>query len=223
VEQRAAAVSRASVPSVGSSRSETASDGVEAYLTALASAEPAPGGGSAAAVAGALGAALAAMVCRVTATRDPGASALVGRAEEADTARRRLTAVAAADAHAYAAVIAARRAPAPERAAAVQAALRRATEVPVELAAEMARVLRLCADVAPSARASALGDLHVAGLLAHASLRAAVATARVNLTDVDDAEVAGAIARRLDLLDGEGGQALRRLEATLAERASRAR
>jgi len=206
----------------GAASSGEMSDGVETYVAALASAEPAPGGGSAAAVAGALGAALAAMVCRVTAKHEP-ASSLAGRAEEADAARRRLTALADDDARAYAAVIAARRAPAPERAAAVQASLRRATDVPVELAAETARVLTLCEDVAAAARASTLGDLHVAGLLAHASLRAAVATARINLGGLTDAEAAGAIARRLDLLGGEGEQALRRIEASLAERASRAR
>jgi formiminotetrahydrofolate cyclodeaminase len=196
-------------------------DSLETYLTALASAEPAPGGGSAAAVAGALGAALVAMVCRVTAARDPGAASLAGRADEIDAVRRRLTTLAADDARAYAAVIAARRAPAPERAEAVQASLRRATEVPVELGDATADILAVCADVAASARASTLGDLHVAGLLAHASLRAAVATARVNLAGITDAEVAGEIARRVDSLGAESELALRHLEAVLAERASR--
>ena len=206
----------------GAASSGAIPDGLEAYLAALASAEPAPGGGSAAAVGGALGAALAAMVCRVTATRDPSASALAVRAEEADATRRRLTALAGEDARAYGAVIAARRAPPPERAAAVQAALRGATEVPMELAAETSRVLALCEDVAPSARVSTLGDLHVAGFLAHASLRAAIATARINLAGISDVEVAGAIARRLDRLDDEGEQAFQRMEAVLGERASRA-
>lgn len=201
---------------------ERAPDGLEAYLTALASAEPAPGGGSAAAVAGALGAALVSMVCRVTAARDPGSSSLAGLADRIEAVRRRLTTLADDDARAYSAVIAARRAPAPERAAAVQASLRHATEVPARLAAETADILTVCADIVASARASALGDLHVAGLLAHASLRAAVATARVNLTGITDADVADEIARRLDSLAGGGELSLQRLEAALADRAFRA-
>jgi formiminotetrahydrofolate cyclodeaminase len=214
-----------SAPSTGhadAGSSTPARDGLEAYLCALASAEPAPGGGSAAAVAGALGAALAAMVCRVTAARDPGASPLAARAAELDAARRRLAALGDDDARAYAAVIAARRAPEPGRADAVQAALLRATELPVQLAAEAANIVEACADITGPARASALSDLHVAGLLAHASLRAAVATARVNVAGIADAGVAGEIARRLDALASESELGFRRLEAALGERGLRA-
>ena len=51
-----------------------ATETLEGFLGTLASESPAPGGGAAAAVALALAAALVAMVCRVTARRDPGAT-----------------------------------------------------------------------------------------------------------------------------------------------------
>ena len=125
---------------------------VERYLADLASAAPAPGGGSAAALAAALGAALVAMTCRVTAKHAGAAPSVVPLgelAEEADSLRRRLTALANDDARVYSDVIAARRLPVPEREPAVQHALERATEVPQRLAAESRNVLALCERIAP--------------------------------------------------------------------------
>ncbi len=143
-----------------------------------------PGGGSAAALAAALGAALVAMTCRVTA-KHAGAAPEEHRLDElasnADGLRYRLTALANDDARAYSGVIVARRLPAPERGTAVQDALKRATEVPERLAAESRHVLALCERIAPSARASTLSDLGVAAILAHGALRAAALTARMNL------------------------------------------
>ena len=93
-------------------------DAVGRYLADLASAAPAPGGGSAAALAAALGAALVAMTCRVTAKHAGAAPSVVPLgelAEEADSLRRRLTALANDDARVYSDVIAARRLPVSER------------------------------------------------------------------------------------------------------------
>ena len=196
-------------------------DSIEAYLAALASAAPAPGGGSAAALAGALGAALLAMVCRVTAKHDADAAPLAALADEADRARHRLTALAADDARAYASVIAARRAPAAERSAAVQTALRRATEVPLDLVGESVKVLALCDRITRVARISTLGDLSVAAILAHGALQAGAVTARINLVGITDSDVTGAIGRRLDALVAEGRTLSARTEAALADRSAR--
>jgi formiminotetrahydrofolate cyclodeaminase len=153
------------------------------FLTTLASAAPAPGGGCAAAVGAALAAALVSMVCRVTAARggDPG---LAEAAAAADGARSRLLGLAADDAAAYRAVIAARRASPEARAA----ALERATEVPLEIAASAHEVLALAARVVRGARASTMGDLWVAAALAHGALDGAAITARLNLRDMADPE-----------------------------------
>ena len=155
------------------------------FLDRLASSAPTPGGGAAAALAGASAAALVTMVCRVTLQRSP-SPALEPVATEADDLRRRLWQLAARDAAAFEAVIAARRRPEVERAAAVAAAMREATAVPVDIAVASARVVELCDSANDEARATALGDLAVANLLAAAALEAAAATARINLTENPD-------------------------------------
>jgi formiminotetrahydrofolate cyclodeaminase len=200
-------------------------DTVGRYLADLASAAPAPGGGSAAALAAALGAALVAMTCRVThkhAGAAPGPIPLGELAGEADGLRRRLTALANDDARAYSSVIAARRLPAPERGPAVQDALERATEVPARLAAESRNVLALCERIAPSVRPSTLSDLGVAAILTHAALRAAALTARMNLAGITDSDFTGATARRLDALVAEGMMLAERIQAALAARGAHA-
>jgi len=195
------------------------------YLAELASAAPAPGGGSAAAVAAALGAALAGMTCRVTgkhAGAEAAADALGALADEADDLRRRLSALAGDDARAYSGVIAARRRPAPERVTAVQDALKRATEVPERLATESRNVLALCEQIAPCARASTLSDLGVAAILAHGALRAGALTARTNLAGIADGNFTGETTRRLDALVAEGMMLAERIETALASRGGRA-
>jgi formiminotetrahydrofolate cyclodeaminase len=199
-------------------------DAVEQYLADLASAAPAPGGGSAAALAAALGAALVAMTCRVTAKHAGAAPA--GRphdeiAEEADGQRHRLTTLANDDARAYSGVIAARRLPAPSRDAAMQDALKRATEVPERLAGESRNVLALCERIAPSARASTLSDLGVAAILAHGALRAGALTARTNLSGIADGDFAGETTRRLDALVAEGTMLAERIQTALVARGAR--
>jgi formiminotetrahydrofolate cyclodeaminase len=200
-------------------------DTVGRYLADLASAAPAPGGGSAAALAAALGAALVAMTCRVTdkhAGAAPSVVPLGELAEEADSLRRRLTALANDDARVYSDVIAARRLPVPEREPAVQHALERATEVPQRLATESRHVLALCERIAPCARASTLSDLGVAAILAHGALRAGALTARTNLAGIADRDFTGETTRRLDTLVAEGTMLAERIETALAARGARA-
>jgi formiminotetrahydrofolate cyclodeaminase len=196
-------------------------ESVGRYLANLASAAPAPGGGSAAALAAALGAALVAMTCRVTdkhARGAPSVHPLGELAEDADGLRHRLTALANDDARVYSDVIAARRLPVPEREPAVQHALERATEVPQRLAAESLNVLALCERIAPCARASTLSDLGVAAILAHGALRAGALTARTNLAGIADGDFTGETTRRLDALVAEGMMLSERIETVLAAR-----
>jgi len=193
----------------GGSPGPRAGDGVESesvgsFLAALASGSPAPGGGSAAALAGALAAALVAMVCRVTAEREVGAAGLAGLALEADALRQRLARLVSDDAAAYQAVLTARRLPAEARPAASEAALRKATEAPLASVAAAGEVLALCDRAAAGARMSTLGDLRVAGLLAGAALEAGAVTARINLRDMTDTALAGLWGEQLGALLAEG-------------------
>jgi formiminotetrahydrofolate cyclodeaminase len=165
------------------------------------------------------------MTCRVTDKHAGGAPSVVPLeelAEEADSLRRRFTALADDDARVYSDVIAARRLPVPEREPAVQHALERATEVPQHLAAESRNVLILCERIAPCARASTLSDLGVAAILAHGALRAGALTARTNLAGIADGDFAGKTGRRLDAIVAEGMMLAERIETALAARGARA-
>ncbi|MGH2535174.1 MAG: cyclodeaminase/cyclohydrolase family protein [Thermomicrobiales bacterium] len=169
------------------------------YLEALASAEPAPGGGSAVALAGALAAALAEMVCRLSIGRADAADAdeeLRAALHAATEARRRLLRLSAEDAAAYAAYVAATGLPkvTPEEKAArrstVVAALRTAADVPSEIAAACFRVLETLTPIARLGSIHVLSDVEVAAFLANAAIRGAIVNVRVNARLMRDRETA---------------------------------
>ena len=163
---------------------------LQALLDRLASSDPVPGGGSAAALAGAMGAALVAMVAELT----------IGRTEysEHDLTLRDLRAaaldrqqlllsLAEEDASAYQAVVAARRMikeTEPERearAAALRTAMIGAARVPLRTANVAAEVLELASQIAPIGNRNAVSDAGVAAQLAGAALRGALLNVRINL------------------------------------------
>lgn len=179
---------------------------VEELLDRLASGAPTPGGGSASALAGALAAALVSMVCNLTLGRpklsalEEGARALLGQSE---TLRRLLTDGVQADAHAYAALLAAFRLPRdtpPERASraeAVQRATAVAARVPLEIAEQCGSVLELCGETVGRTNPNAASDIAVAALLAQAGLEGAAANVEVNLPSIRDETASAEIRHRL--------------------------
>jgi methenyltetrahydrofolate cyclohydrolase len=185
---------------------------VPAYLDALAAGTPTPGGGSAAALVGAMGAALVSMVANYTVGR-PRFAAVEGEVREAlagaEAARARLAALMAEDEQAYAAYTAATRLPRGteeeqrERARAMQAALRRAAGPPLAMAGECRRVLDLASVVARAGNPLLASDAGVAALLAESGLRASAVNVRVNLGHLrDPAFVAETEAELSRLLEG---------------------
>ena len=165
------------------------------FISSLASGEPTPGGGSAAALAGALGAALAAMVGRLTAGRPKYATVdeqMQSAIVEADTLRSRLLALVDEDAAAYDQVRAAYRLPKETveqqatRTAAIQQALQGASRTPLATVEACLAVLRLAEQVVRSGNPNAATDGAVGALLAHAGLRGAALNVRVNLSGIDD-------------------------------------
>ena len=116
---------------------------VEKFLDELASGNPTPGGGSAAAIMGAMGAALVSMVCNVTIGKKgyEGVEAEMRAVrDESERVRRRLTAMVAEDIAAFDSILAAYKLPKAtdddkaRRVTAIQAGLRRATETPLDCA-----------------------------------------------------------------------------------------
>jgi formiminotetrahydrofolate cyclodeaminase len=153
---------------------------VRGFLDQLAARTPAPGGGGAAAVTGAMAAGLVAMAARFSATRLPGAGEL---ADEADGLRRRLAQLADMDARAYTAVLEAFRLPAEnaQREARRREALRGAALVPLEIAGIGARVAAMAAQVAEAGNPNLRGDAVTGAVLAAASARSAACLVDINV------------------------------------------
>ena len=164
-------------------------------LDRFASPDPTPGGGSAAALAGALGAALVAMVCAMEKTRTGDRSErqrLDAAGAVAASAGERLRGLVDDDSAAYEAVMAAYRLPKAtddekaRRKQAVAAALAQATEVPRRTADACLETLRAAADAAAHGNPNALSDAKTGGALAWAGLLGAVENVRINLGPAAD-------------------------------------
>ncbi|HEX6162047.1 MAG TPA: cyclodeaminase/cyclohydrolase family protein [Vicinamibacterales bacterium] len=164
-------------------------------LAALASPTPTPGGGTAAAIAGAMGTSLLVMVAGLAKSRnntDDEKAALAGARAAIEPITARLTELADADAASFDAVMAAYRLPKNSdedkqaRTAAIQSALRGATEVPLDTLRACAAALDHSRTVAKHGNASADSDTGVAIGLLKAAAAGAAANVRINLGGLKD-------------------------------------
>ncbi len=181
------------------------------FSEVLASAEPVPGGGSASAVAGSMAAALLAMVSRLSSGR-PKYEAFAATHERAlkvgEAARARLLYLADEDAREYAAFGAARKMPRETedeqraRDEATRVAARGASEVPLAVLRECARVVYEVEAMAGRSNLNAASDLEVAARLATAAARGAAANVMINLPMVGDESYSGGMSAEVaDLLE----------------------
>jgi methenyltetrahydrofolate cyclohydrolase len=165
-------------------------------LAHIASEVPSPAGGSAAAIAVALGAGLTAMCARNSRNGWPDAG---GATAQAETFRSRIEPLAQADAEAYEAALAAFRLPnqlEPElRDATLGGALERAAAIPLAIAEVGADVADLAAHLAQHGNPDVRGDAVAGAVIAEAGTRAAAHLVRINLgTSPEDPRVARAAA-----------------------------
>jgi formiminotetrahydrofolate cyclodeaminase len=165
--------------------SEAAAGGLEAtmvgeLLTATADRTPANGGGPTAALAAALGAALAGMAARFAEDADA--------ADRADALRRQAVALAEADAAGYAPVLEAIRLPRddPEREARVRDALSAAADIPLEIAELAADVAALARRLAGDGKPALRGDALSGADLAAGACRAAARLVEIDLEGAPD-------------------------------------
>jgi formiminotetrahydrofolate cyclodeaminase len=184
---------------------------VDELLRRLSSSDPVPGGGSAAALAGATGASLVSMVAALTVGRDAYAAVEadareIGRAAEA--LRDELVALADEDSMAYQGYMDALRLPRQtddERSArtrAMQGAAVQSADVPLRTARVAMQALELARRIAPIGNRNAVSDAGVAALLAAAAIRGAILNVRINLPQLpEDALLRKEAAQELPALE----------------------
>ena len=170
---------------------------VQDFITELAADSAAPGGGSAAALAGCLGAALTKMVCNLSLDEAkfgavlPEIQAIQSQAADLLT---KLTRAVDEDAAAFNEVMAAYKLPkATEeektaRLAAIQQSMKKAALLPLSVAGDCLEVLKLAGRILPIGNANAASDAAVSGLMAYAALQGAIYNVKINLGSIKDAD-----------------------------------
>ena len=168
---------------------------VEKFLDELAGGNPTPGGGSAAAIMGAMGAALVSMVCNVTIGKkgcEGSEEEMKAVREESERVRLRLTAMVAEDIAAFDSIMAAYKLPKANeqeksvRAAAIQDGLKRATETPLECARACAEVIALSRRASEQGYLNVISDGGVGVLAGFTGLRSAALNVYINAPSLKD-------------------------------------
>jgi formiminotetrahydrofolate cyclodeaminase len=185
--------------------SETIND----YLARLASREPTPGGGAAAALHAAQGAALVAMVARyTTGTKYDQHAALVTRIiSSADGLVAEAVGLADADQHAFQGVIDAYKLPAgtdylkAERTASIQDALVQAAETPAQLILVAGAIVDLATELFEVANVNVISDVAAAVDAARAAATTARVNIDINVVAIKDTEARSRLAEQTDGLE----------------------
>ena len=166
-------------------------------LGRLASADPTPGGGSASAIAASMAASLLTMVASLSTGRPkyaPYAASLERASAVGVDMRARFLDLADQDARAYDGFAAAMKLPREtpgeiaERRAAIRAAARGATEIPLEVVRACRTVAAELESLAGRSNLNAASDLVVGALLTDAAARGAAANVFINLPSVGDTD-----------------------------------
>jgi formiminotetrahydrofolate cyclodeaminase len=182
---------------------------VRDFLSAVRSPEPTPGGGSAAALAGAAGASLLAMVAGLPKSRAAtaeDAARLKAAGERCTALAEELAALIDRDSEAYGHVMAAYRKPKATdeekaaRSAAIQDAMRIAIAAPLDVMRACAAAAEQGVVIATLGNPSASSDGQVGFELLGAALRGARLNVEINLESVKDESYAGKVRREIEEL-----------------------
>jgi len=197
------------------------------FLDDLAAATAAPGGGSAAAYAGAMGAALVAMVAGLTVGRK---KYLAVEAEmqavrvQAEELRKELTDAVEDDSAAFEAVMGALKLPKEtdeeqkSRAAAIYIATINAAHVPLHTVKNSVKVMELAARCAKDGNLNAISDAMSGAAMARAALTAAGYNVRINLNSLEDKSAGEKMLKELADLEKQADRIEKEIRKTMQER-----
>lgn len=184
----------------------------EEFLEKLASKEPVPGGGGAAALGGAIGAALASMVANLTLGKEKFLaveSEMLRLAAASEYLRQELLQLAQEDASVFEAFMNCYKMPKATdaekalRQAKIQEAAKMAAEIPLKIGEKSLAVLLLAAEAAELGNPAVITDAAVAALMARAAVRSAVYNVKINLNLINDRDYCSVVAGRITALEQE--------------------
>ncbi|MGA2624670.1 MAG: cyclodeaminase/cyclohydrolase family protein [Bacteroidota bacterium] len=173
---------------------------VTTFLDELASSSPAPGGGSVAALSGALGAALTSMVCNLTVGKKKYADVegeMKNVVRQSEQLRQTFTQLVDRDTVAFSKVMEAFGLPKDTedqkalRSAAIEAATKEAALVPLEVMKHVIDALALAKVVAEKGNTNSLSDAGVSALMLNAAAEGASLNVQINLSGIKDADFVG--------------------------------
>lgn len=202
---------------------------VDGFLEVLGSDAPTPGGGAAGAIAAATGAALVAMVGRLTVGKpgfedlDERMRALVARA---DAARAAFLDLADRDAHAFDGVMAAFKLPREtdeqkvSRSAAIQAGYEQAAVVPIEIARAAVDLMELAEDATAMGNPQAASDGLSGAAELHCAALCAIANVEINAASLKDEARRAALLDEVETLRGRADRSLRESQTAFRLRLS---
>ncbi|MCD7874245.1 MAG: cyclodeaminase/cyclohydrolase family protein [Acidaminococcaceae bacterium] len=184
----------------------------EEFLEKLASKEPVPGGGGAAALGGAISAALASMVANLTLGKEKFLaveSEMLRLAAASKYLRQELLQLAQEDASVFKAFMNCYKMPKATdaekalRQAKIQEAAKMAAEIPLKIGEKSLAVLLLTAEAAELGNPAVITDAAVAALMARAAVRSAVYNVKINLNLINDRDYCSVVAGRITVLEQE--------------------
>lgn len=200
---------------------------LNSFLDELASSSPAPGGGSVAALAGALGAALTSMVCRLTIGKKKYADVeaeVKAILTQAEALRAQFTSLVHEDTAAFNKVMEAYGLPKDSeaqkalRGAAIGEATKEATMVPLEVMKHCIDALALAENIAAKGNANSVSDVGVGALMFQAACESAALNVRINLKGLSDNEFVGWKTEELDSLLKTSRMMLEEVQSVVASR-----
>jgi methenyltetrahydrofolate cyclohydrolase len=197
---------------------------LQGFLDEVASDSPAPGGGSVSALSGAMGAALGAMVCRLTigkkgyeAVKDQMSKYMA----ELDDQKKALTLLIDMDTDAFNKLMMAfKLAKSTDdekavRSRAIQEATKEAIKVPLETCRKCLKVVELCDPIAQKGNTNSITDVGCAALMARAGLEGAAMNVRINLGSLKDEEFKSKVQSELVHLEKMMGEVSKKILETV--------
>jgi formiminotetrahydrofolate cyclodeaminase len=182
---------------------------IKMFLDELASSSPAPGGGSVAALSGALGAALSSMVCNLTRGKqgyEAEQDEIIEILQRSEELRKQLTELIDRDTEAFNEVMEALKMPKEtveqkeHRRHIMQNAFKHAADVPLETARKCMEILDVARILSEKGNKNSISDAGVSALMAQTGLQAAYENVRINLCSIKDTEYVQKVTTELDEL-----------------------